>query len=188
MSIFDSFMRRKGKIAGIDKYMFLATLDLRTCLICAKRDLRLCTEHSAPPCHPGCRCTVMPQIPRKTLAKTKRFARDPVTGEGMQVPGDMDYQSWYRKYVAGNMAALENKRMIKSGVSSYPYQETQILLAVGKQPGILQSALSEVSGVPKSTAMMILRRKVDEGMITKERAGRSFALYLNRSKVPDDFF
>ena len=44
------------------------------------------------------------------LAKIKRFARDPLTGKGTTVPGNMSYQEWSKRHVEGNAQAEANRK------------------------------------------------------------------------------
>lgn len=89
--------------AGITRYRFLATLDLRTSEICRKLDLKSFTVSEAetgvnlPPMHPFCRSVTVPDTGSRTGT---RWARDPATGKSIMVPADMTYQQWYEKYVA----------------------------------------------------------------------------------------
>ena len=43
----------------------------------------------------------MPDVDTTTLAKIKRAARDPATGNSITVPGDMSYADWYKQFVQG---------------------------------------------------------------------------------------
>ena len=105
---------------GIEYYMFIATLDITTCPECAKIDMKRFPVSEAkagvnlPPMHQGCRCTTMPVIDEAVLAKTNRAARDPVTGKGNTVPGNMTYSEWYEKYVKGNAEAEANYKIAQN--------------------------------------------------------------------------
>lgn len=102
--------------ADIAHYIYLATLDLDTDSECARLDMcRFRVEEAQPgvnlpPMHPNCRCTTMPDDSDAALAGTERFARDPITGKGTTVPGNMSYQQWYETYVKGNAQAEANQR------------------------------------------------------------------------------
>lgn len=94
------------KDAGIEKYIYVATLDLKTSKICRSLDGRTFKVKNAqpgknyPPMHPWCRSTTIAWIPKELLAKMKRTARDPKTGRNYKVPADMTYKEWYKAYVA----------------------------------------------------------------------------------------
>lgn len=103
---------------GVEKYRFLATLDLRTSKVCRildgkvffLKDRKVGVNYN--PMHPWCRSTTTAYISDELLAKMKRWARDPVTGKGMEVPADMTYEQWYDKYVSGNpKVEIEQKRI-----------------------------------------------------------------------------
>ena len=91
--------------AEVDKYMFLATLDLRTSGICREHDGEVYevserrTGVNYPPMHPWCRSDTIALDDDEWLAKATRSARDPETGKAIQVPADMTYNDWYEKYV-----------------------------------------------------------------------------------------
>lgn len=93
------------KAAGITRYWFMATLDLRTSAVCRQLDGKsfLVEEAKAgenlPPMHPFCRSITVPVTNNRTGT---RWARDPVTGQSMTVPADMTYAQWYEKYVEKN--------------------------------------------------------------------------------------
>ncbi len=91
------------KELGVEEYQFLATLDTRTSDICQDMDLRVfkLSEREIgvnwPPLHVWCRSTVVPHFEENIV---ERWARDPNTGKGYKVPGDISYKDWYSKHVA----------------------------------------------------------------------------------------
>lgn len=91
------------KECGIDKVIFIATLDLRTSSICRSMDGKIIkvdklrTGSNLPPLHPYCRSTTRAYF--KNMERLQRRARDPETGKTYTVPGDMKYQEWYDKFV-----------------------------------------------------------------------------------------
>lgn len=93
------------KAAGITRYRFMATLDLRTSAVCRQLDGKTFLVEDAqpgknvPPMHPFCRSITVPATNNRTGT---RWARDPVTGKSMTVPADMTYSQWYEKYVEKN--------------------------------------------------------------------------------------
>lgn len=111
---------------GAEKYIFIATLDLRTSSVCRSLDktIHLVSEAEVgvnfPPMHPNCRSVDSAYIEGKDYSKLKRRARDPVTGETFLVPSNMTYTEWYDKYVKGNPQAEANERAIKKG-NKNPY-------------------------------------------------------------------
>ena len=109
------------KECGIERYIYVATLDVRTCKEdCAPLDgkdfpvAERKVSVNYPPMHPWCRCTTIAFIKAEDLARMKRWARDPVTGKTMYVPADMSYEKWHKKYVEGNPEAELQERMAKN--------------------------------------------------------------------------
>ena len=90
---------------GIDKYIFVATLDLKTSEMCAALDGKVFNVKDAvpginmPPMHPWCRSTTISYIGDNELSNMKRRARNPKTGKNEIVPADMTYIEWKKKYV-----------------------------------------------------------------------------------------
>ncbi len=106
--------------AGIEKYRFLATLDLKTSQICRQLDLKIFSVSEAeagvnlPPMHPFCRSVTVPDTYSRTGT---RWARHPITGRSIKVPADMTYQQWYDKYV---LKSDENRdTIVPAGKSPY---------------------------------------------------------------------
>lgn len=93
------------KECEVEKYIYVATLDLRTSKICRSLDGKTFKVDDAkvgtnyPPMHPNCRSVTIGWLPDSWLAKMKRRARDPDTGRNILVPANMTYQQWYKKYV-----------------------------------------------------------------------------------------
>lgn len=111
-----AYIANQGHLLGyqaaeIERYIFLATLDLRTSEVCRSLDMKRFSVAEAqagenlPPMHPHCRSTTMPDMTDEQLRKVSRAARDPATGKGITVPGDMKYRDWYKKYVKGRPEA-----------------------------------------------------------------------------------
>lgn len=100
------------KECGIEKYIFLATLDNKTSEQCRKKDRKIFRRDKAkvgvnlPPLHPYCRSTTRPYLGENTLKDIKRRARDPETGKTYLVPGDMTYQEWCEKFVVQKRSSV----------------------------------------------------------------------------------
>lgn len=114
------------KECGIDRYIFIATLDLRTSSVCREHDREVYEVEKAeagvnlPPLHPHCRSTTRAYLGEKTLKDIKRRARDPETGKTYLVPGDMKYQDWYDKFVVDKYGKDKTEvfeKMIKNKAS-----------------------------------------------------------------------
>ena len=99
------------KECEIDKYRYVATLDLKTSKVCRKLDGKVfpVSEQqpgiNCPPMHPWCRSTTICVIDEIDMTNMTRRARDPVTGKTNTVPADMTYGQWYDKNVKGNSEA-----------------------------------------------------------------------------------
>lgn len=111
------------KAAGTKRYIFLATLDLRTSSICRSLDKEVFFVSKAeegvnfPPMHPNCRSTTVAYVDAKDAARMKRDARDPETGKSIKVPFDISYTDWYNTYVKNNPRAIANEKVIKNKYS-----------------------------------------------------------------------
>ena len=90
------------KECGVEKYEFLATLDLRTSDICAAKDGLIVDIDKAvpgenvPPLHPWCRSTTIAVFDDSTVKGLERRARNPITGKNELVPADMTYPEWLK--------------------------------------------------------------------------------------------
>lgn len=107
--------------AGIEKYKFLATLDLRTSKICRSLDGKVflvserCPGKNCHPMHPWCRSTTVSFISEEELENMKRWAYNPQIRRYERVPASMTYAEWYDKYVKGRAEVQE--KMIKNRAS-----------------------------------------------------------------------
>lgn len=93
------------KAHGVEKYRYVAVLDMKTSKICRELDGKEFNVDKAiiginfPPLHPRCRSTTRPVINGEDLSRMERNATDPKTGEQMNVPADMSYSDWKSKYI-----------------------------------------------------------------------------------------
>lgn len=87
---------------GITQYVFVATLDRKTSNLCQGLDGKAFNVEDAkpgvnlPPMHPNCRSVTVGKFDAEAEADMTRMAQDPLTGETVQVPGDMTYDEWKR--------------------------------------------------------------------------------------------
>lgn len=104
---------------GIETYIFVATLDLRTSTVCRGLDgkrFKVSEEQpgkNCPPMHPWCRSTTTCDISGEELSQMQRRARNPVTGKSEIVPASMTYEQWHDKYVKGNKDAEAKEKEMK---------------------------------------------------------------------------
>ena len=99
---------------GVEKYRYLAVLDMKTSDICQELDNKVFLEKdrqvgvNAPPMHPFCRSTTAPVVDEDFL--TSRRAKNPKTGEYDEIPPEMNYKQWKEKYVKGKENTEEVKQ------------------------------------------------------------------------------
>ena len=107
---------------GIEKYRFLAVLDMKTSDICQELDNKVFLEKerqvgvNAPPMHPFCRSTTAPVVDEDFL--TSRRAKNPKTGEYDEIPSEMNYKQWKEKYFEGKENLEEVKAETSRGTGS----------------------------------------------------------------------
>ena len=114
---------RSYEECGIEKYRYLATLDLRTSKICRELDGKIFSMKDRkagknyPPMHPWCRSTTISVIDEDELRNMKRRAYNPKTGHTETVPANMTYDQWYKKYVKGNAQAEAEEKSVQNAAS-----------------------------------------------------------------------
>lgn len=106
--------------AGIEKYQFVAVLDLRTSMVCQSLDSKIFLVKdrvagvNCNPMHPWCRSTTVSVVDESILSELTRRAKDPVTGELRYIPQTMTYQEWYDKYLKGRPEVELAEKQIKN--------------------------------------------------------------------------
>lgn len=104
----------------IEKYQYLATLDLQTSIPCRNMDGKILLLKNRkvgvnyPPLHPWCRSTTISVVDESLIEKMQRSAIDPVTGKRIKVPRSMSYWQWYDKYVKGKPEVELEEKKIKN--------------------------------------------------------------------------
>lgn len=99
------------KAAGVDEYEYVATLDNRTCEVCAALDGKHFKLKDAqagvnyPPMHPNDRCTTIEYDPDDSLDWYN-------SGEPM--PENMSYEEWYAQQIAEHGSGYVEKERKKS--------------------------------------------------------------------------
>lgn len=116
---------------NIEKYQFLATLDLKTSKVCRALDGKMFFVKdkkigvNCNPMHPWCRSTTIAVINREYIKEMQRSAIDPSTGRRILVPASMNYKEWYEKYVRNNKTGenltIEEKGAIVRYISPDAY-------------------------------------------------------------------
>lgn len=93
------------KECDVEKYIYVAILDLRTSIVCRELDKKRFLLSSAkvgknyPPMHPWCRSTTIAWMPDELLRTLKQRAYDPATGRNKTVSGDETYEQWHRREI-----------------------------------------------------------------------------------------
>lgn len=119
------------KECGIDKYIFLATLDLRTSKQCRQHDGKIYKVSEAkpgvnlPPLHSYCRSTTIADMDSEGLENLSRRARDPVTGKTYIVPGNMNYEEWHKKFVVNKYGENKSQAM-ENMIKNKSYDKAQL--------------------------------------------------------------
>lgn len=86
--------------AGLDEFIFVATLDGRTSSICQEHDGKrysLKDTDQQPPLHPNCRSCIRAYLGDE-FEPDERIMRDPVTGKNRYI-SNMSYKQWQELYL-----------------------------------------------------------------------------------------
>lgn len=87
---------------GVDKYVFMATLDTRTSSMCQDMDGKVIPLKERqvgvnyPPLHPNCRSKTRAYMGEEIERTLKRRARNPITGKN-EIVGNISYKEWAKK-------------------------------------------------------------------------------------------
>lgn len=88
---------------GIDKYVFVATLDNRTSPICQDMDNQVFDYKDRevgtnfPPLHPNCRSKTRAYLGEEAEKRLKRRARNPITGK-TEIIDNISYKEWLKQH------------------------------------------------------------------------------------------
>lgn len=123
---------------GVEKFVIVETLDKETCPLCGQLDGKVfpMSEYqvgvTAPPFHPWCRGTTAPYYDDMDDLIT-RAAKDD-DGKTYEVPENIDYETWKKKYVENAEKLFTNKKnsdIINSGsengnkMATLSYEDTE---------------------------------------------------------------
>ncbi|WP_368251384.1 polymorphic toxin type 50 domain-containing protein [Enterococcus sp. 2201sp1_2201st1_B8_2201SCRN_220225] len=106
---------------GVEKWEWLATLEIHTCARCAGLDGQEfdADDETAPNCpdHPNCRCTRVPVI--AGWKSSSRWQRDPITGKGKVGP-NITFDEWRKDKVTPEVERdLKIERAVPSDKKQY---------------------------------------------------------------------
>jgi len=114
---------------SIEKYQYLATLDLKTSKACQELDGKIFLVKdrkvgvNCNPVHPWCRSTTISVVDESLIKDMQRRAKDPATGESILVPRSMNYKEWYDKYVRGNKDVELKEKQIQNATADRKQHE-----------------------------------------------------------------
>lgn len=115
---------------GVDKYVFVATLDSRTSAICQDTDNQVFDFKDRqegvnyPPLHPNCRSTVRPYLGAEEEKNLQRRARNPKTGK-TELVDNVSYKEWIKQYTTTNRdVQLSTKPVVDTPKSVKNKQKT----------------------------------------------------------------
>lgn len=117
---------------GIEMYEFLATLDHKTSKPCQELDKKRFLIKDAvpgknyPPMHPNCRSTTVAAFEDDKV--TRRLAKDKA-GKYYEVPSDMAYPEWKKKYMGGGAAAGNGATIPMAAVRKMTVAEMETMAA-----------------------------------------------------------
>lgn len=106
------------KKLNVEKYIIVATLDMKTSDICRYMDGKVFDEKkretglNSPPFHPNCRTTTAPYF-ESLKGLSYRVARDK-NGKTIKVPNDMNYEEFYKKYIESDKEYRNKEKAWKS--------------------------------------------------------------------------
>lgn len=112
----------------VERYLFDATLDGKTCDVCGgmdQMDFKLSEYEvgiTAPPIHPRCRCCTVPFFDdwEEYGIRNERAARDSETGKTIYVDGRLSYKEWREKYIDNSRENVIIKVMKDNGIRGNP--------------------------------------------------------------------
>ena len=100
---------------GIDKYVFVATLDGRTSEICQSMDNKVFDYKDReegtnfPPLHPNCRSKTRGYLGKEAEKNLQRRARNPITGK-TELIDNISYKDWIKQYQYSEKATKSSKK------------------------------------------------------------------------------
>lgn len=180
--------------ADIEKYRFVATLDLRTSSFCRPMDGKVfkVSERKVgknyPPLHPWCRSTTVAADDEEWISEMKRRAIDPETGRNITVSGDMTYNDWYAKYVKPKYK-VDNLDIWKIEHASNQYEKYRSLLGE-RAPKTLEDYIdlkyNNIKGYEQLKDRAYIQSKFDEGSwldkINPEKQARHIKSTVGKNK------
>lgn len=187
---------------GIEKYRFIATLDIVTCDHCGELDNKVFNVKDRkpgknyPPIHPNDRCTTVAEFEDEETEELTRRARDN-EGNSITIPQDMNYKEWYAKNV--KLTEEEKGSIIEySSSTAYTLNEklrNRINLNEIEQELVknIDKALSKLPNYNKTTYRQIgfdfLGQKEYDNFINQHKNNKliNYDQYISSSKNYNDY-
>lgn len=177
----------------VERYRYLATLDLKTSETCRELDGKEFPVSSRqagknyPPMHPWCRSTTICVLSEEDLERFRRSAYNPKTGRVEQVPLKMTYAEWYRKYVEGSSEAQAQEKAEKNRSEDRKKQLS------GQQKNVQNSFRYPIDedmfqsfAMPRSDGknIDIQRPRNIIKALNKNQIGKNAYSYIKKKKIP----
>ena len=172
---------------GIDKYVFVATLDSRTSEICQEMDNKvfdykdMAVGDNYPPLHPNCRSTTRGYLGKEAEAMLQRRAKNPETGKYETIP-NMSYKEWSRRNGL-NLTEQEKEKLER--YTGFDATRINPALRKAKKFDDIQPALQNKIKIIDSAISKAKPLKED---LTVYRGAlhTNFTIFENMSKITDD--
>lgn len=132
---------------GVERYVLVAVLDLRTSEICKDKDRKIYlvteavvngAEGTYPPFHPWCRTIAIVYNPR--TSKITRIALDPINGQMMTINGDTTYDEWMdrlKEKYSDDEIELQKKKIKNAAKDNADYRSLKRVLGKANVPKTL---------------------------------------------------
>ena len=169
---------------GVEKYVFVATLDNRTSEMCQEHDGKVYyfkdkkTGVNYPPLHPNCRSTTRGYLGEEEEKMLKRRARNPTTGK-TEIIDNISYKDWMKKYVTNEGKDAIISRNIPKDIKDF-YQYVNESNSLNKltefgenENGVIRGQkLNEILGYD-SKPTLVSKEKFEE-LATNSKLGKLY--------------
>ena len=191
---------------GVEKYEILATLDSKTCNVCGELDNKVyevgkeITGVNMPPFHPLCRCTTVPHYDDTPTEGLTRAARD-TDGNPIEVPEDMSWKEWKKKYVDKQEEknerlaeySLDEENQKRYGIKAREWKRARFKTGGMNSHEYVQSKrpLANFRALPKEKVVDVLRedsKRWIEKLSEAEKHAIQKYTYNSGDKKPNRFF
>lgn len=173
---------------GVEKYRIFETLDGKTCDICADMDGKVFNKNefavgiTAPPFHPSCRGTTVPEVDDDLLKQgRKRAARDE-NGKTVYI-NDMSYKDWKEKFVSNDQFTnLSNNDIINLDTAKASGDKLSLLKAE-YVPENIQRYLNSLQKDGDSLTLDICPTTKDLSLLSRQTGVEFVAVSVNGKNI-----